>query len=876
MSVPGHPTIESLLAHANWVRSLARRLVADPDVAEDLVQDTFVAALSHPPEHHHGFASWLATTLHNVRRTRQRRELARGTIEPLGARRERVVSTDELAAQADLQRALVEHVLALEEPYRSTLLLRYFAELEPADIAAREKIPLATVTSRLTRAHARLRERLDRAHGDRTTWFSALLPLVSRPETLAAVPAAGSVAVLGGLVMNVKLVASGVALALIVIVASFALRGSSVKEPEPTVALEHSDAPLAASHPPADGATSEAGDAPSARKAEALPASSKSGAISELPPARAPVHVRGRLLGPDGLALSGLRVGWNGTREGSVVTEASGAFEIDTTAAQGELDVADAGWVTVRSGSWTAGTALEPIVVAARSVELGGTVRDESGTPLAGARISLELPAGFSSRFGRSLEATTTRSWRAQSGADGRFSLPKTPLLEGAWLGTVLEGYAASEIEEPAMADMAIAIVLERPKIPLVGALRGRVVDEHGNAVPEARVFLGLASTTSDGEGHFGITLARAVSSDRITAIKAGFLAGSVDRPHEPREGDTGWPELVEVRLPGAALSLAGVVVDPEDHPLARVRVWLADPTPVGAIGKMPAFAENLMAGAPVPPQALESEARAPKVDGDNFNDYSTNEMASCAFWHWVLTDEAGRFEIRGLSERNYRLRLMDPKTLSATTTEEIRAGDASVRVVMPKADLLPKLAGRVLDDAGAAVAGVEVRLTAEAVGVRARVFGGNVFVTVRPNREEAVSDAEGRFEFTDVPRAGMQITLSSEQIVPLGVDVPSLANPAAFTVEVHTRCSLEVLVASKDLIADSVAVRDGDGEPIDIMVIARGSTNAYTSVPIVDGRSGVVSTSSAARTVDLYKDGVLVKSAPIRLRAGIPNLVEM
>ncbi|MEO6710422.1 MAG: carboxypeptidase-like regulatory domain-containing protein, partial [Planctomycetota bacterium] len=562
--------------------------------------------------------------------------------------------------------------------------------------------------------------------------------------------------------------------------------------------------------------------------------------------------------------------------EGSVTTGGSGAFEIETSAAQGELDVADDSWVTVRSGSWTAGSALEPIVIAARSVDLGGTVQDTRGSPLGGARVSLELPSGFNARFGSSLEASSSRAWRALSDADGRFKLPKAPLLDGAMLGTVLEGYAASQIPEPAMADTAISIVMERPKISLAGALRGRVVDQHGSPVAEARVFLGLASTTSDAEGKFGITLARAVSSDRITAIKAGFLPGSVERPRAPRENDSGWPELVEVRLPGSALSLAGIVVDSEDRPLRGVRVWIADPTAIGAIGKMPAFAENLMVGAPVPPQALESEARAPAADGDNFNDYYMPVTPSSAFWHWVLSDEQGHFEIGGLAERRYRLRLMDPKTLFATTTEEFRAGDGSVRVEMPAADFIPKLSGRVLDDHGEAIRGVEVELTAEAVGVRSRVFGGRVYVTVRAPRETAISDLDGHFEFEDVPRAGMQITLSSEQIVPLELDVASLANPAGCAIEVHTRCSLEVLVSSKDVLADEVGVRDGDGKPIDLMVIARGSTNAYTSMPLVDGRSGVFSTSSAARTIVLLKDGEVVRSSPIRLRSDGPNLVEL
>ena len=43
------PSLESLLQQADWLAALARRLVADPSTADDLVQDSWVAALRDPP-----------------------------------------------------------------------------------------------------------------------------------------------------------------------------------------------------------------------------------------------------------------------------------------------------------------------------------------------------------------------------------------------------------------------------------------------------------------------------------------------------------------------------------------------------------------------------------------------------------------------------------------------------------------------------------------------------------------------------------------------------------------------------------------------------------------------------------------------------------
>src|SRR6185503_5300852 len=79
----------------------------------------------------------------------------------------------DLVERVLVQRELVSAVLELDEPYRSIVLLRYFEELPPREIAARTGIPLATVQSRLQRALARLRERLD---GEHQAWAALLLP----------------------------------------------------------------------------------------------------------------------------------------------------------------------------------------------------------------------------------------------------------------------------------------------------------------------------------------------------------------------------------------------------------------------------------------------------------------------------------------------------------------------------------------------------------------------------------------------------------------------------------------------------------------------------------------------------------------------------
>jgi RNA polymerase sigma-70 factor (ECF subfamily) len=59
------------------------------------------------------------------------------------------------------RRKIGEAVLALGEPYREAVLLRFYAGLAPAAIAARLCVPVETVKTRLKRALALLRHRLE-------------------------------------------------------------------------------------------------------------------------------------------------------------------------------------------------------------------------------------------------------------------------------------------------------------------------------------------------------------------------------------------------------------------------------------------------------------------------------------------------------------------------------------------------------------------------------------------------------------------------------------------------------------------------------------------------------------------------------------------
>jgi RNA polymerase sigma factor (sigma-70 family) len=131
---------EELAAHSQWVRRLARSLVHDESAAEDLVQDTWVAALRRPPADRRALRGWLARVVRTLAWKQQRKV----STAPLSAEEGSLpgrASDSELVERLELHRVLAEELRAIREPLRTTLLQRYFEGLSAAQIAERTGTP---------------------------------------------------------------------------------------------------------------------------------------------------------------------------------------------------------------------------------------------------------------------------------------------------------------------------------------------------------------------------------------------------------------------------------------------------------------------------------------------------------------------------------------------------------------------------------------------------------------------------------------------------------------------------------------------------------------------------------------------------------------
>lgn len=115
-----------LLANEAFVRRLARSLAADEAGADDLVQETWVAALQGCPTDRFGLRSWLAGVLRNLAASRLRSRTRREMRESACAKPETQPDTAELVERVELHHRLVAAVLGLPEVYREVVLRHYY------------------------------------------------------------------------------------------------------------------------------------------------------------------------------------------------------------------------------------------------------------------------------------------------------------------------------------------------------------------------------------------------------------------------------------------------------------------------------------------------------------------------------------------------------------------------------------------------------------------------------------------------------------------------------------------------------------------------------------------------------------------------------
>jgi RNA polymerase sigma-70 factor (ECF subfamily) len=194
--------------YVDAVYAAASRLTSDRQVAEEVVQETFLALWNRAELFNPALGS-LAAWLHTIARNRTVDRLraagrrpnliplssAAGEDEQAGAALDRLVAAGnviggaavglgpegELAA-GELQQVLRGALAELPEPERTAIVLAYREELTQTEIAERLGWPLGTVKTRTRRALLRLREALAEELGPSAAPTPIPVPIHERIE----------------------------------------------------------------------------------------------------------------------------------------------------------------------------------------------------------------------------------------------------------------------------------------------------------------------------------------------------------------------------------------------------------------------------------------------------------------------------------------------------------------------------------------------------------------------------------------------------------------------------------------------------------------------------------------------------------------------
>lgn len=372
-----------LVLHAAWMRRLAGSLIGEGS-ADDVAQEAALEALRHPPHHGLNLPGWLGRVVRSSAFSFKRTEGRRVQREAFVARPDSLPSAGELAAEAEIQHELSEALLGLKEPYRSALILRFYHDLKPSEIAKRSGEKPGTVRSRLSRGLELLRERLDAHCGGREAWSTVLAPLATW-DTAGRSGAAATAGTSAGLVLGLKAVLACALAAGVVAALYIGFNGSKERlEGEPAVRAPETAGAVA----PARAAREEGALAPPAVGGDRV-------ALATTPAARELWSVRVVARDPEGGPVAGVSVtlfpyAENKTVLATAVTDERGSARL--VPADGAMSRARLTW---EAAGWIGGKRHFDDLTGELELHLGwtatltGIVSDaETGEPLEGVEVS--------------------------------------------------------------------------------------------------------------------------------------------------------------------------------------------------------------------------------------------------------------------------------------------------------------------------------------------------------------------------------------------------------------------------------------------------------------------------------------------------------
>ena len=560
---------QQLLAHAGWIRDLARGLVRDEAGAEDLAQDTLLVALRSAPRERASIRAWLAGIARRLAWNRLRTRESTQPLDPDEWERECTTSSESIE-RLELYELLARELRALREPLRATLIERYVHGKSAAEIAERSGVPLPTVRWRLQQGFVELRSRLDRRFdGDRQAWMSALtLAAGSKGASLA-----GGTALGGGLLVSTL---AKVTIGVVVLAAGLWLLRAQPNVQDVPSAVGAGAAQRGASLD-AESASLSPGIEPKPgvrTQRDPIPADTAS-TPAELPV----VIVHGRTLDEAGRPLAGAEVGFTElawTKRLLWEQGPAGFFTKATSAADGRFTLvthlpeaappgvivtiearkAGYGRVHLRTGDSQSNELDVGDLPLGPGARVTGRVTDALGQACAGVSVWI-------ARKGNRAPRAPESGGETRSAADGSFlfeDAPAMPCTLSARSDDLRHAERALDLSAGA-SNTDVELVL--PALEGADSISGTVVDPQGRVVPKAAL---LERKTSGAGGPSN----RTTACDEHGRFRIDGCAGAVfEIVARDRTGDFGPAQAVDVHAGTHGLVLR---LDGEHGFLLRVR----------------------------------------------------------------------------------------------------------------------------------------------------------------------------------------------------------------------------------------------------------------------------------------------------------------
>lgn len=478
MSKPHHEPDPSLTTdwqgHLSFLRRLAYGVLNDMALADDVVQEAW---LVQQKESSPRGRAWWAGVVKNLARNRKRQEDRRRSRELRAARGERWPSAEESLERVEILERVVAAVRTLDEPYRTVVLWRFFDERSIEEIARERGCPENTVRTQVRRGLERLRERLRTQGFDEQRWLGAILPGLSLGK-VATVSAFSTTSIVTAFLMSTK---AKVAVAITLVAAGSFLISRQVD----TRARQTAEASV------------ESIDEPGS-EAELLSASSDDEATSDAVGERTPIveeaapldarlaallksrrTIFGTVTNVQGEPVEGASV-WVSGQE-PVTTAADGSYRLETKSLGSYMSAYAPGYAQQQAQFGPLGTEdyRQDFQLKSEFV-VQGTVVDRKGKPIEGV----------------SIRAFYGNEHFVLSDALGRYRLDRLdPGRPEHLVLATKEGYVFASHE---VATLAGEVGVQDFELDAGVRVEGRVVDEAGNPVADAELFIGASRYHAD------------------------------------------------------------------------------------------------------------------------------------------------------------------------------------------------------------------------------------------------------------------------------------------------------------------------------------------------------------------------------------------